>query len=338
MGCQMLRSGRSDSSPGLQITIATSIFPERVAQQKEALASWQQLGFDVISVNVTGELGPIKHEFPAVTFVEVDRGSDGTTGKPYIYLNEILSVLATATSPICGIVNSDVRLIAHDDFFGFISDQAADSVVFGSRTDTPSHSDLCGQEDKYGFDYFFFDKKLITIYPESDFCLGMPCWDYWFPLVPLLRGVTVKQLVTPVAYHTVHEGRWGEEFFEEYGVKLVDSLKSGLLGEVSEEDSLRRLNKSLQNPEMWRITEAVRDHIIFKADNIFYANPHVTTKMVTISLDRFQEMKSNLITYENKLFDYEERFETIINSRSWRITEPLRYLSSKLRGRSNKMP
>tara|TARA_A100001015_G_scaffold309163_1_gene408094 strand:+ start:63 stop:542 length:480 start_codon:yes stop_codon:yes gene_type:complete len=58
--------------------------------------------------------------------------------------------------------------------------------------------------DPFGFDYFIFDKKLMSDWKESRFCIGLPSWDHWFPLVSMFNGRNLKKIITPFALHTMH--------------------------------------------------------------------------------------------------------------------------------------
>ncbi|WP_229536970.1 hypothetical protein [Pelosinus baikalensis] len=76
---------------------------------------------------------------------------------------------AGSDSQICGIVNSDIYLLG-EKFHSFISKEAVDSLVYGSRIDIKALDNLQGKLYGWGFDYFFFDRKIINSYPKSDFC------------------------------------------------------------------------------------------------------------------------------------------------------------------------
>jgi hypothetical protein len=207
------------------ITIATSISPHNREIQKNALASWKNLGFSVISVNSAEELDLIKNDFPDVTFIEAARNAGASMGKPFVYFDDILKALESTGAPICGIVNSDIHLITADDFSKFIAEQACESFVFGSRVDVASLSCLEGEEYFLGFDYFFFYRAIIKEYRQTDFCMGIPWWDYWAASVPLLKGYSVKQLISPVAFHIRHPERWDQQSFLAFGTKFVKYLK-----------------------------------------------------------------------------------------------------------------
>ena len=54
---------------------------------------------------------------------------------------------------------------------------------------------------------------LLGDFADSPFCVGMPFWDYWMPLVALLKGRPLKALRSPVALHIAHETRWDDTIY-----------------------------------------------------------------------------------------------------------------------------
>lgn len=192
------------------ITIATSIAPRNIENQRLAVSSWKLLGFRVMSVNSADEIAVIKGHFPDVEFVVATRDAREEFGKPYVYFDDLLECLGKRGSAVCGIVNSDIHLRADAHFVNFLLAEAPGSFIFGCRIDVPSLESREGKPFVYGYDFFFFDKRFTVIYPREKFCMGLPWIDYWAVLVPALRNLPLKKLVTPVAYHVTHALNWNE--------------------------------------------------------------------------------------------------------------------------------
>lgn len=186
------------------ITIATSIAPlADLPNQQKAIASWLALGFKVISVNAPDEIELVKAYFPNVEFLPASRDGRNKYGKPYVYFDDILQCLKGRDSRICGIVNSDIHLL-HAGLYSFVQQEAQDAFIYGARMDIASLEAHTQGKWYNGFDYFFFDRKVIDYYPPEEFYIGLPWWDYWAVLMPLMKNVIVKKLTTPVAYHVIH--------------------------------------------------------------------------------------------------------------------------------------
>lgn len=193
------------------ITIATSLAPgKNLDNQKKVINSWCKMGFKCVSINAPDEIAKLEQDFPNIEFVVAYRDARTEFGKPYIYFDDFLAYFAGSDSHICGIVNSDIYLLG-EKFHPFISKEAVDSLVYGSRIDIKALDNLQGKLYEWGFDYFFFDRKIITNYPKSDFCIGLPWWDYWIILVPILCEIPVKKVTALVAYHVKHKNGWNKE-------------------------------------------------------------------------------------------------------------------------------
>jgi hypothetical protein len=320
------------------ITIATTIAPTNIDVQQKAVASWLKLGFHVISVNSAAEVDLLKDSFPGVTFVTAARDASAVAGKPFIYFDDILKALEAGGSRICGIVNSDICLEADDNFPAFIAGHACNDLVFGSRMDIENPGATEGDEYAVGFDFFFFDRSLIGLFPPSDFCLGIPWWDYWAPLIPVIMGVPVKQLITPVAYHLKHPANWQPQFFETYGRKILHYLKvSGGLPYVDRE-LVGRITLADSQDGMTSFAEYVCEYIKRKSEPVFYAQPGSVERMAIISRGQYTAMQKKLsdLAECNKQLrvngdNLAAQLEAMKNSRSWRLTKPLRWLGDRLK-------
>ncbi|MBF0329965.1 MAG: hypothetical protein HQL10_12470 [Nitrospirae bacterium] len=208
----------------MSITIATSIAPRNIEQQQLAIASWTILGFSVVSMNIPEESEMLSRYFPNVTFVPVKRSAKELVGKPTVFINDILNYLQNCGSKIVGIVNSDIHLKLSPGFQEFLVKEADNSMVFGNRVDMESLSSINGSIYTLGFDYFFLDKSLIECYPNDCFCLGIPWWDYWIVLMPILRGKAVKFLATPIAFHGHHKQNYNGAHYGDFGKQLLKHI------------------------------------------------------------------------------------------------------------------
>lgn len=190
------------------IVLATSIAVSKdITNQRDAVTSWQQLGFSVTSINSPDEVALLQPHFPDINFVCAHRDARATFGKPYIYFDDFLSFFAESDTEICGIINSDIHML-DNRIYPFLRREAPGSLLYGSRIDVATLDNLRGKENYYGFDYFFFDRNLIPYYPKSQFCIGLPYWDYWAVLIPLFYRIPTKRMVKAQIYHIKHQEKW----------------------------------------------------------------------------------------------------------------------------------
>ena len=196
------------------ILIATSIAPySRLNIQEKAISSWIDHGFAVQSLNTINEINLLQPKFPNVEFIIQARTASLTVGKPMIYINDILHHFRSQNHKIVGILNSDIFLTNEFNLIQYFSIMAENSLIYGPRTEVEEFNSNRGTLDPLGFDFFFFDRSFINCWPETEFCLGLPFWDHWFPLIPLLLNLKVKCLKKEFALHIPHPTSRDDSFF-----------------------------------------------------------------------------------------------------------------------------
>jgi len=197
-----------------QILIATSIAPnDRLAIQRDAVQSWKAAGFSVVSCNIQSEIEKLRPQFPETTFHAIDRNGALWAGKPVMFVSDVLHYLNSTDYPICGIVNSDIHLSVNDSLISSIANLARGGFVFGPRVEVSTFAQIHGTSDPIGADFFFFDRKLVSAFPETHLCIGMPYWDIWYPLAALLEGMNTVRLVGQFAKHISHTTQRDDSFF-----------------------------------------------------------------------------------------------------------------------------
>jgi hypothetical protein len=278
------------------LTIATIIAPGNVTLQLAAIDSWQKLGFRVLSVNTKPEIDLLLEAFPQVQFVETGRNASAIAGKPYIYFDDLLHALKESKAEVCGIVNSDIHLLAGADFPEFIRKNAADGFLFGARVDVESFDSPAGEMYEEGFDYFFFGREVISAYPAADFCLGVPWWDYWAPLLPLLAGIPIKELLTPVAFHIRHDANWDDRLYENFGKKLLQYFFTNSVLPAS--DSRLSMCRDLHQMELLDLAKRGRficNFIKQRSTSLFYGHTADTDAVCSVSTEYYLNVRKKFL-------------------------------------------
>lgn len=217
-----------------RILVATSIAPgPRLAIQQDAVASWLECGFDVISLNAAEEIALLEPAFPAIEFEPAPRTARPFTGKPLVFVSDMLHVLAARTHRVVGLINSDVRIEPQAELARVLAAQCAESMLIGPRLNVDAWNDPAGVEDPWGFDLFLFERTTIGMWPETRFCLGQGFWDIWLPLMAILRGGAVGKIRPPIVRHIRHETRRDDSFFlfaDEFATLISGYMKDGSFG------------------------------------------------------------------------------------------------------------
>jgi glycosyltransferase involved in cell wall biosynthesis/Tfp pilus assembly protein PilF len=218
------------------VVVATTIAPHKIQKQLTAVKSWENAGLKVISVNTKEEIILLEKNFPTVQFIQAERNGIEEFGKPFIYLDDIFKALLDTNCKYCGIINSDIILNTDTNIISFIKEQPEKSLTYGSRLDIRDYTVSEGKYYEFGFDYFFFFRDFISVYPKSKFCLGLPWWDYWMLTIPLLKHYKTIRVISPVALHLWHETNYDHNYWinlGDYYIKLL--VKNGLFS-LSEDE------------------------------------------------------------------------------------------------------
>ncbi|HVR63324.1 MAG TPA: glycosyltransferase, partial [Polyangia bacterium] len=186
--------------------IATSLAPAKIERQQAAVRSWIEQGFDVVSVNVADEIGALSPQFPGVAFRVATRDARAMAGKPLVALDDVLGALRAENRTVSAIVNSDIVLapLAGRPLGAAVASIAAGGFAFSKRLDQETEADP-GVRYEGGIDAFFFGRMLLFDYPATPYYLGLPWWDYFFALYPLLAGHPTVELREPIALHLAHK-------------------------------------------------------------------------------------------------------------------------------------
>jgi hypothetical protein len=199
------------------ITIATSLAPGRKDKvQADALASWRQVGFEIISVNAEREIAALKDDFADVVFIAAPRTGEKVAGKPVPMIVDMLRAARQAGGKLVGVINADIVLRPVPGLVDVLAQNTTGSLVMLPRVDVSDTADFRPKGDEkfsVGYDGFFIDAGLVDQIPDSPFCLGMPFWDYWLPMIALLKDWPLKTIAAPVALHAQHDTKWDQAIY-----------------------------------------------------------------------------------------------------------------------------
>jgi hypothetical protein len=236
----------------------------------------------------------------------VVKGNDERkVGKPYISFDSFRLALTNSSAEICGIVNSDIFLFADHGFYDFIGENALKGLIFGSRIDVDSMHDRDGRLYVHGFDYFFFNKSLLHMYPPSEFCLGVPWWDYWVPLVPLLKGCHCYELLSPVAFHIKHDTHWNKNTFIDLGKCFAAALQ-----ELSPQKSISEaLDNFISDNDMFIFALDVLGYILKNTDKMTYPYKNTIDKRIEVGRFQYLDIREGFIERHKRCKELEKQID-----------------------------
>jgi tetratricopeptide (TPR) repeat protein len=302
------------------ITVATSLAPRDIESQAETLNSWKKLGFHVASLNCQEEIDMLQASFPEVQFIRTKRNAQKIFGKPYVYFDDFLEFFKKTDTEISGIVNSDIFLFANNGIIPYIIKETKNSLVYGSRVEIQSLDNLNGEFYDRGFDFFFFDKAILSCFPNSEACIGVTWWDYWAPMIPALKGIPLKKMASPFAFHLKHSIRWDDKQWHYMGKQISNYL----FGRRCENKSSPNKNDPLK---LFDAILSNSTHALFENNSI---DPEKKAKLsygmlprFGISILAFLEKISAQIHYEGAIDDSASEIHAGNNDNGKKIAQDL---------------
>jgi hypothetical protein len=184
--------------------------------QRRCIESWTAAGFHVVSINSKSEVDAVR----ALGLPMEVRGS--SDGRPRI--DDILRAAVEARSELCAIVNGDCRFIEYGDIADKIASFSERMLLVAERVDieTDANSPIPG--NCAGFDAFFFNSNSLARIRETNFRIGDPWWDYWFPCELASQGLGVHRLATPLVLHLAHTPGWKRQDWVDNGKYFREQL------------------------------------------------------------------------------------------------------------------
>lgn len=192
-----------------QFHIATSIAPKGIDIQKVAIQSWLDLEFTVYSFNIQAEIDQLRTTFPSVHFIPVHRDGRERTGKPLVYIQDMLHwFIEHKDIPFGGFINSDIVVRPPDPqaYIALIHKEIELSILYAKRIEVADINHLQGVWNRTGIDLWYWDRRILECYSEpADYLVGFPHWDYYMELMPICYGIPTKELRIPHAFHQTHD-------------------------------------------------------------------------------------------------------------------------------------
>lgn len=193
----------------------TSIAPghRNFENQYNAVNSWIEHGFHVISMNHPDEIKKLQSQFMQVEFIETIRTNEVLFGKPYVIVSAILDYLKTREESKFLLINSDI--VMHDSWNieRELFKMADEGVVIFHRYDYTNELKFAKLYDG-GFDAFLINKKFLNIFPQTVLCLGQCYWDYWVPYQCLIHGVKVFTHSKAYIFHKAHDTQYSADQYQ----------------------------------------------------------------------------------------------------------------------------
>ena len=185
--------------------------------QRECIASWRRLGFDVVSLNACAEIEALLLLDYEVTFKEV------ATSPPRI--GDFLAVIKEKPAAVAAIINADCMMVANDAAISLVVQSAKQGLVLVERLNIGADDVKATGVSCCGFDLLLFAKQVLDgLESDREISIGTPWWDYWFPISYHLAGGQLFSAPAPLLLHLDHPHSWSWENWLTHGQQMHDSL------------------------------------------------------------------------------------------------------------------
>lgn len=169
--------------------------------------SWKSHGHEVVSVNIQNEVKVLENIFPDVNYILTDKSTLLMNGRPLVFIFDALQKVTKLGFERYAICNADIYIT--QDLTKLNLDPLTCS--YSNRIDIENINSDSGVLFG-GIDYFNFSNEFFKNLPQNYFCLGLPWWDYWYPLYASINDFNLLRIVNPekvpVIYHKIHGDAW----------------------------------------------------------------------------------------------------------------------------------
>jgi hypothetical protein len=193
----------------------TSISPghKNYESQLNAIKSWIDAGYRVVSMNCKEEIEVLKDEFKDVEFVETLRHNKVLFGKPYIVASALIDYLKTQNDEYNLLINSDIIINGDTEKIKLLSKE---QILIMNRGDFETDMSK-SKVYELGFDGFFINRKFLDVFPQTILCLGQCFWDYWIPYSAIQAKVKVLTYREPYLFHKMHNAQYSADQWRKTG-------------------------------------------------------------------------------------------------------------------------
>ena len=172
------------------------------------IESWRACGFDPVSVNAETEaLHPLikRHD---VKVLRVPRDASEITGRPHVFLNDLLGAALSLPSERIFIINADIELEMDDRAKARLMTLGRNQAVGVRRRDHSGDKARAAPPYDCGLDLFGAGRDALASIDCGQLIHGMPWWDHYLPLMLLWQNREFLPGTGINLWHLAHDARW----------------------------------------------------------------------------------------------------------------------------------
>jgi len=186
----------------LTAVTSLSVLPHHLSVQERCLRSWINMGLRIVSGNSQQDIDQLQRAYPYVEFVECRQSH--AFSRPTTRIYDLMRLVA---GPIL-LINSDIELHGKQSVL-LDSLKSGHSLVGIRHNYESSIFETC--LEKWGIDAFLLHPDQIATFPDLDFAIGHPMWDYWIPYHLSQCEIKMNWVGDPYLFHRAHLVHWKPE-------------------------------------------------------------------------------------------------------------------------------
>jgi len=178
------------------------------AHLRRCIASWHACGFEPVTVNSEAEqLHPLVEAMDLCT-IRVPRDAASLTGRPHLYMTDLLHAAINGGDGRFYLVNADIELEMTAQTMTRTHALGPLDALLVRRTDYSDEQPGTSGVYTGGIDFFAGGAACLADIDFGALVFGMPWWDHFLPIAMLGRGARPVASDGITAWHYVHGGRW----------------------------------------------------------------------------------------------------------------------------------
>ncbi len=187
--------------------------------------SWRDCGFDPVTVNAEAEeLHPLIAEL-GVEVVRVPCDAAAITGRPHVFLSDLLDAARRVSTERVFIANADIELEMTNAARDRLAALGPMQAVGVRRRDHDGDKRPSAARYDGGIDLLGAGRDALDGLDTGALIFGMPWWDHYLPLALLWRGAQPVPATGVTAWHLDHEGRWDKRHHIRAGREFLRLLR-----------------------------------------------------------------------------------------------------------------
>ena len=172
--------------------------------------------------------------------IPVDRDASAVTGRPNVFLADLLAVASQQGDGPVLAMNADLLMRPGTELVAAVRELRPGEFLFSRRMDIERPDQTIGIPYIPGIDLIAAHSKDIAKVPDGGMVFGAPWWDYYLPLVMFAQGCRILQ-TEPAVLHLMHEIQWWRAW-EELGHRFISEMR----GQVANETFRSRLDDAIR--------------------------------------------------------------------------------------------